>query len=153
MDNYSYVNVDLLDNYGLRREVHAESWLVQLATGTMKIFHHRVRAYAFELNYMPTSTHLNVLPLGSYNMLLGIDWLYLHRTKIDCYDKAIECLDDDGKRRILQGKKNSTLVIMVIAMQANHNCMKECVLFAVHVSSDKGKDVKDVEVLKRYLVL
>jgi len=50
---------------------------------------------------MPTSTHLIVLPLGSYSMLLGMDWLYVHRTKVDCYDKAIECLDDNGEKRIL----------------------------------------------------
>lgn len=28
-----------------------------------------------------------------------------------------------------------------------------CVLFSAHISSDKGKDVKDVEILKRYVVL
>lgn len=30
--NYSYVNPDLMDKCGLRKEVHADSWLVQLAT-------------------------------------------------------------------------------------------------------------------------
>ena len=38
-----------------------------------------------------------MLPLGLYNMLFGMDWLYIHGTKLDCYDKAIECLDDDGE--------------------------------------------------------
>jgi len=68
---------------------------------------------------MPTSTHLNVLPLGSYNLLLGMDWLYLYRTKVDCYDKAIECLDDNGEPRVLRGKMKTTLVRMVTTMQAN----------------------------------
>ena len=53
-------------------------------------------------------------------MLLGMDWLYLHRTKVDCYDKAIECLDDNGEKRILQGNKNPTSVWMVTAMQVKH---------------------------------
>ena len=53
----------------LDKEVHAESWIVQLASGTKKRVHHWVRDYAFELNSMPNSTHLNVLPLGSYSML------------------------------------------------------------------------------------
>ena len=30
--NYSYVNLDMMDKCGLRKEVHADSWLVQLAT-------------------------------------------------------------------------------------------------------------------------
>ena len=102
---------------------------------------------------MSTSTHLNVLPLGSYIILFGMDWLFTHRAKVDCYEKAIECLNDDGKKRILQGKKKPTLVGMVTTMQAKHSCRNGCVLFVVHISSDKGKVVEEEEVLKRYPVL
>lgn len=63
--NHIYVNVDLMDKCGLRKEVHSESWLVQLAIGTKKIVHHSVRGCAFELNRMPTSMHMNMLLLGS----------------------------------------------------------------------------------------
>ena len=83
-----------------------------MATGTKKRVHHWVRACAFELNGMPTTIHLSVFPLGSYNKLLGMDWLYLHRTKVDCFDKDIECVDDSGEKRTLQGKKKPTLVRM-----------------------------------------
>jgi len=38
-------------------------------------------------------------------------------------------------------------------MQAKCSCKKGTVMFTIHVSSDKGKDVEDVDVLKRYLVL
>jgi len=114
--NYSYINPVLVDNCGLRKEVHAKSWLVQLATSTKKRVHHWVRACAFELNCMLTTTHLNVLPLGSYSMLLGMHWLYLHRTKVDCFDKAIECVDDSGEKMTLQWKKKPTSVRLVTAM-------------------------------------
>jgi len=50
---------------------------------------------------MATLAHLNVIPLGSYSMILHMDWLYLHRTKVYCYEKAIECLDDDEENRVL----------------------------------------------------
>lgn len=102
---------------------------------------------------MSASAHLNVFPLVSYSMLFGMDWLYIHRTKVDFYDKTIDFLDDDEEKRILLGNKNSTLVKMVIAIQEKHNSRKGCVLFSFHISSDKGKDVEDVEDLKRYLVL
>ena len=42
---------------------------------------------------------------------------------------------------------------MVTNIQAKHSCKKRCVFFAMLVSSDKGKDVEDVEVLKGSLVL
>ena len=42
---------------------------------------------------------------------------------------------------------------MITTMQEKGNSKKACVLFSVHISSDKGKDVEDAEVFKRYLVL
>ena len=65
---------------------------------------------------MSTSTHLNSFLLGSYIMILGMDWLYLYKTKVDCYDKAIECLDDNGEHMFLQGKKKETSIRMVTTM-------------------------------------
>ena len=76
-------------------------------------------------------------------MILGMDWMYLHRTKVHCHDKAIYCLDDNGEKRILKGKKKPTSVRMITAMQAKHSCRKGCVMFRGHISSGKGKDVED----------
>ena len=46
---------------------------MQLAIGNKKRVHHQVRACTFELNGIATTTHLNVLPLESYSMILGMD--------------------------------------------------------------------------------
>jgi len=144
--NYSYVSPNLVNNCGLNKELHAESWLVQLATGTKKQVHHWIRDFTFDLNGMPIAAHLNVLSLGSNNMLLGMDWLYLHRTKVDFYNKAIECVDDNGEPRVFQGKKKATSVRMVTSMQEKCSHRKGCKLFAVHIFSDKSKEVEDADV-------
>lgn len=62
-------------------------------------------------------------------------------------------MDDNGERRVLQGKKKVTSVRMAIAMQAKRSCRKGCVLFAVHISNGKGKEVEDAYVLNKYPVL
>ena len=59
---------------------------------------------------------MNVLPLGSYSMILGMDWMYIHRIKVECYEKAIECMDDNGEQRVLQGKKKETSIRVVTSM-------------------------------------
>ena len=82
-----------------------------------------------------------------------MDCLYLHRTKVDCYDKAIECVDDNGEPRIFQGKKKVISVRTVKIMKEKRSCIKGCKLFSIHVSSDKGKEAEDADVLNRYPVL
>lgn len=86
-------------------------------------------------------------------MLLGMHWLYIHKTKVDCYDKEIECVDDNGELRVLQGNKKSSSVRIVTATQEKSSRRKWCVLFTVHISSDKSKEVEDANVLSRYPVL
>jgi len=92
---------------------------------------------------MPTTMHLNGLPLGSYKMILAMDWLYLQRTKVDSFNNAIGCLDDNGENRILQGKKKPISMRMVTVMHAKCSCRKCCEMFVVHIYTDKVKDVKD----------
>ena len=58
----------------------------------------------------------------------------------------------NGEKKILH-RKEPTSVRIVTAMQAEHNCRKGCVMFAVHISSDKGKYFEDVEIFKRYPIL
>ena len=72
---------------------------------------------------------------------------------MDFYDKANECLDDNGETRVLQRKKKSTSIRMVSIMQAKRIHRKVSALFAVHISSDKGKEVEDAYVLRRYPIL
>ena len=59
---------------------------------------------------------LNVLPLGSYDVLIGMDWLEAHRANIDCYNKNFECLDEEGNLRVVKeipkvisGRKSSAM--------------------------------------------
>ena len=38
-----------------------------------------------------------ILPLGFYDALIGMDWLLMHRAKVDYYDKVVECLGEKGE--------------------------------------------------------
>ena len=62
-------------------------------------------------------------------------------------------MDDDGEKRIINGKKKPTSVRMVTTMQAKNSGRKGCVMFVVHIYSDKSKEVENVDVLRRYPVL
>ena len=50
-----------------------------------------------------TCADLNILPLGSYDFLIGMDWLEAHRAKLDYYNKNFESLDEEGNLRVVKG--------------------------------------------------
>ena len=46
---------------------------------------------------------MNVRPLGSYDVLIGMYWLEADRVKLDCYNKSFECIDKEGNLRVVRG--------------------------------------------------
>ena len=57
----------------------------------------------FIKNGLKTHVDLNILPLGSYDLLIGMNWLEKHRVILNYYDKKFLCLDDKGNTIIVKG--------------------------------------------------
>ena len=73
-----------------------------------------------------TCVDMNLLLLGSYDVLIGMDWLEVHRVKLDYYNKTFECMDEEGNPVVVKGIPKVILVRQVSAMQLNKFCRKGC---------------------------
>ena len=62
------------------------------------------------MNGLVPYVDLNVLPLGSYDVLIGMDWLESHSVKIDCYNNTFECMDEEGNPVVVKGIPKVILV-------------------------------------------
>jgi hypothetical protein len=69
------------------------------------------------MDRLPAPDTLNILPLGSYDMLIGMDWLVYHKTKLDRYHKTLECVNEGGRKVTLQGIQNPISVRKLSALQ------------------------------------
>jgi hypothetical protein len=101
--NLSYVAPQTVDKCKLQPHRHTKPWLVQLATGTKRKIAEVIPACQFTVDGLPTQATLNILPLGSYDLLIGMDWLAAYKTKLDCYHKTLECVNEEGRKITLQG--------------------------------------------------
>jgi hypothetical protein len=71
----SYITQKVVESNKLKRLKHAKSCLVQLATGTKRKVIDYILDLEFNLDGQTIRTDLNILPLGSYDMIIGMDWL------------------------------------------------------------------------------
>jgi hypothetical protein len=94
--NLGYVSPQTVEKCKLQQVKHAKSWLVQLTTGTKRKVTEVILECQFIMNGLPTQETLNMLPLGSYDLLIGMDRLATHNTKLECYNKTLECEDEEG---------------------------------------------------------
>jgi hypothetical protein len=101
--NLSYIAPRDVDKCKIQPQKQTKPWLVQLATSTKRRVAEVIPACQLMLGEFPTQATLNILPLGSYDLLIGMDWLATHKARLDYYHKTLECVRKEGKRITLQG--------------------------------------------------
>jgi hypothetical protein len=114
--NLSYATSQPVEKCKLQQVKHVNSWLVELATGTKRKVTEVITTCQFVISRFPTQANLNILPLGSYDLLISMDWLDAHKTKLDYYSKTLECENKEGIRVTLQGIQNPALVRQISSL-------------------------------------
>jgi hypothetical protein len=94
--SHSYIDPRVVEGLHLTRSKHEKSWLVKLATGTKRKFTKLFKSYSVDMKGISTKVELNILPLGSYDCLIGMDWLDQHHALLDCRNKRFTCLNEEG---------------------------------------------------------
>jgi hypothetical protein len=99
----------------------------------------------FIMGGLPTQATLNILPLGSYDLLIGMDWLVAYKTKLECYHKTLECVNEKGRKTTLQGIQKPISVRQISALQMKKYCRKGCSLYVVQVLESAEDDKPKLE--------
>ena len=55
------------------------------------------------LSQFKTQVKLNVLPLGVYDVLIGMDQLEKHKVVFKFFEKTFTCIDDKGETITVKG--------------------------------------------------
>ena len=92
----SYVLPKILDLCKIGKDKHDKTWLVQLSTGTKLKVSEIVKYCEVNLNRFPMKVNLNIIPLGSYDILINMDWLEQHHVILNCLQKSILCTGSQG---------------------------------------------------------
>ena len=100
---HNYITPKIVEICAFKKLKHRKSWLVQLATGTKKKISEAVERCSLDMDGLFTYANLNIFPLGSYDILIGMDWLEAHKVKLDCYNKTFECMDEEGNPKVVRG--------------------------------------------------
>ena len=127
--------------------------MVQLSTGTKIKIVEVVPACQFIVDGFPTQDNLNILPLGLYYLLIGMEWLDAYKTKLDCYHKILECVNEEGRKTTLQGIQKLVSMRQIPALQMKKYCRKGCPLYAIQVLESVEDDRPSLEyhpILREY---
>jgi hypothetical protein len=118
--SHSYINANIVEIFHLQRSRHKKSWLVQLPTRDKRKINELVKYCSIDVNGLRTKVDVKIIPLGSYDCLIDMDWLEKHHVSLDCYNKTITCLDEEGKQRKIQGIPRDVVVTSPATNRPGH---------------------------------
>ena len=109
------------------------------------------------MDQFETFVKLNVLPLGSYDILIGMDWLEQHRVVLNFFDKTFTCINNDKKLINVKGIPRKTTVRYISALQLKRDVRKGCKAYAITITDKENINkteklkLEDILVLREYV--
>ena len=73
--NHSYITPKIVDICDFNKLKNIKSWLVQIDIGTKRKVNEVVEKCSLVMDGIFTYANMNLLPLGSYDILIVMDWL------------------------------------------------------------------------------
>jgi hypothetical protein len=74
-----------------------------MASGAKQKVGGKVMGCILNLGEFVTRANLYVTILGSYDVVIGMDWLESHEAILNCKMKWLSLVDDEGQRRVIVG--------------------------------------------------
>jgi hypothetical protein len=77
---------------------------VEMASRAKQKVGGKVMGYALNMEEFFMRVNLYVTILGSYDVVIGMDWLETHEAILNCKMKRLSLVDDEGHRRVIVGR-------------------------------------------------
>ena len=74
------------------------------------------------MSHFETQVKLNVLPLGSYDVLIGME--KKHQVILNCFQTKFTCLNNEGERITITGIPRKIYVRQISSLQMKNGCKK-----------------------------
>eukprot|EP00253_Pinus_taeda_P004686 PITA_04686 len=149
-----YISPKIVEHCKLQPVKFKDPWLVQLATGAKRQVLAKVKSCPLKIAGQLVITDLNVLPLGSYDVLIGMDWLEKHWSIINRKNKTICYKDEFGIKQDMQGIKRLVQIWPITASQLAKCIRKGCQIYAIQVgyanSKDKTTTLENIPVIQNF---
>ena len=87
--------------------------------------------------------------MGKCDAIIGMDWLNVNKAVIDCGERTLSFLDENGKDKIIQGEERDSKASLISAMKLLRGIRQGCDTFLVF--ADKLKEGNEDETLPHYV--
>ncbi|KAI3743880.1 hypothetical protein L1987_56947 [Smallanthus sonchifolius] len=130
-----------------------KTFTVEVANGDSLTIDSIIPNCSLELNDHTFPINLVPMPLGSFDIIIGMDWLSKHHAEVICFEKCIQIPLPSGETLRVFGEKPCKGLKLMSCTTAQKYLRKKHVAFLAHVVQKdvKEKSIQDIPVIRDFL--
>ncbi|KAJ9538121.1 hypothetical protein OSB04_030854 [Centaurea solstitialis] len=150
--NRSYVSLEFRPKINKKSQNLKEEHIIEYSNGELVKASKVVRKCTLGLSGKEFSIDLIPIKIGSFDIIVGMDWMSNHRATICCAEKIVMLALPDGGVLEVHGEKPRRDIKIVSYMKMRGHLRKECVAFMAHVIDKKAeeKKIQDILVVREF---
>jgi hypothetical protein len=97
-----------------------------MASGERQAVGPSIDNFLVDLGVCTTRLKVYVTVLGTYELIIGMDWLESHQSMVDCFTKRVLCVDDEGRLVEIHSVWRKLSICFISTMKIKHCMRQEC---------------------------
>ncbi|KAI3732729.1 hypothetical protein L1987_63936 [Smallanthus sonchifolius] len=148
----SFVSLTFESRLAKQRTKLDNSYSMEIANGKSITINSCIRNCNLDLNNHVFSVDLVPMQLGSFDIIIGMDWLSKHHAEVISYEKCIRIPLPSGDTLVIFGEKPCRGLQLMSCTLAQKYLRKKYVAFLAHVvdTKDKGKKLQDISIIRDF---
>ncbi|KAJ9557239.1 hypothetical protein OSB04_011853 [Centaurea solstitialis] len=148
----SFVSLEFRPKINKKSQNLKEDHIIEYSNGELVKADKIIRKCTLGLSGKDFSIDLIPIKIGSFDIIVGMDWMSKHRATICCAEKIVVIALPDGRFLEVYGDKPKRDIKIVSFMKMRNHLRKECVAFMAHVvdKSAKEKQIQDIPIVRDF---
>jgi hypothetical protein len=122
-DTDSFISPCTLEKCGLVAYENDEFKQVKMALGEKQAVGPTIDNFLVEMGVCASRLKVYVTALGTYDLIIGMDWLESHRAMVDFFAKRELCFDDEGRSVKIHGVQSKVSLHFISTIKVKR-CMR-----------------------------
>ncbi|GJT11459.1 putative reverse transcriptase domain-containing protein [Tanacetum coccineum] len=124
---------------------------IEMADGNLVSTNIVIKGCTLTLLNQPFEIDLMPIKLGSFDVVIGMDWLSKYHAKILCNEKVVH-IPINGETLIIRGDQSKTRLNLISCIKTKRYISRGCQVFMIQVMEKKSdeKRLEDIPVVKEF---
>ncbi|XP_076922377.1 uncharacterized protein LOC143584154 [Bidens hawaiensis] len=130
----------------------SKPFTVEIANGSSIVIDSAVRNCTLTLNGKKFLIDLIPMQMGGFDVIIGMDWLSLHRAEILCFEKIIRIPIEGGVILNVTGERPFSKLNLMPCLEAQRYFRKKYVALLAHVTKNahEEKQLFDIPIVRDF---